>query len=151
MLGPEAQAVRCKAGDDVPVEVVDHLACSSAVVLQDIDTSAACDLLESLAYALHGLDDILAYGRISVKDVFTVLLGDDEGVPLVDGIEVQEGVEVLRFVDLGRGKLALDNHAENAVVLFGHGILAQAWLRFWGRYAEKCYILCAPLPMGALS
>lgn len=58
---------------------------------------------------------------IQIKNITGVFFGDDQRVPLMDGVQVEKRVQAVGFVNFGRRNFALCDKAENA---FTHDVFS---------------------------
>ena len=101
--------------NDMEMGVEDHLARVGTNVTDEVVGSGTSRLENLGGNQLHSLKNSCSISSRCLTEIARVVLRDDEGVTLVNGIQVQEGINKVVLVHLGRGNSACNDLAEEAV------------------------------------
>ncbi len=95
--------------------MIDQLAGGPVVIQQDVETGTMKLGLDGRANLLQGLSQAAEEVRWNFREAGIMSLGNDQGVPLANGIDVQESQDVIGFENSCRRYFTTDNLAEDAV------------------------------------
>jgi hypothetical protein len=90
-MGPRpVDGVVVESRDDVPVTVVDSLACGSAIVHDDVESVGASGRGDGPAESGKKRADSGSDRVIQVAEAFDMLFGDEERMAVIDGVHVEK-------------------------------------------------------------
>lgn len=124
-VGPgPVDPVVLKPRDDVPVAVIDSLACSPAVVHDQMKSIGLAGRLHGAAEPRDERAEMRGRCVRQLGQIEVVVLGDEQDVPGVDRVDVEKGHRIVGLEDLRRRDLPSDDPAEwtmRVVSVTGHG------------------------------